>query len=48
MDLDAYKTLTLTRDGRILTIAIDNGPINAVDDDLHRELGGPCAGRRPR
>ena len=39
MDLDAYKTLTLTRDGRILTIAIDNGPVNAVDDDLHRELG---------
>ena len=39
MDLDRYKTLTLTRDGRILTIAIDNGPMNAVDDDLHRELG---------
>ena len=38
MDLDRYKTLTLTRDGRILTIAIDNGPMNAVDDDLHREL----------
>ena len=39
MDLDRFKTLTLTRDGRILTIAIDNGPMNAVDDDLHRELG---------
>ena len=38
MDLDKYKTLKLTRDGRILTITIDNGPMTAVDDDLHREL----------
>jgi len=38
MDLDRYKTLDLTRDGRILTITINNGPMNAVDDDMHHEL----------
>ncbi len=38
MDLDQYKTLDLRRDGRILTITINNGPMNAVDDDLHREF----------
>ena len=38
MELDRYKTLQLSREGRILTITIDNGPMNAVDDDLHHEL----------
>ncbi len=38
MDLKKFKTLDLHRDGRILTITITNGPMNAVDDDLHHEL----------
>jgi enoyl-CoA hydratase len=38
MQLDQYKTLDLTRNDRILTITINNGPMNAVDDDLHHEL----------
>ena len=38
MDNDRYKTMKFTREGRILTITIDNGPMNAVDDDLHHEL----------
>ena len=38
MDLDRYKTLKFGRKGPVLTITIDNGPMNAVDDDLHHEL----------
>ncbi len=38
MALETFKTMRLTREDRILTITIDNGPMNAVDDDLHHEL----------
>lgn len=38
MNLERFKTLDLSREGRILTITIDNGSMNAVDDDLHHEL----------
>jgi enoyl-CoA hydratase len=35
---DAYKHLKLTRDGPILTITLDNPPVNAVTKAMHREL----------
>jgi enoyl-CoA hydratase/carnithine racemase len=34
-----YERMNITRDGRILTIALDNGKVNAVDEIMHRELG---------
>lgn len=33
-----YSALRWERDGRILRIVLDNGPVNAVDGTLHREL----------
>ncbi len=38
MEYRDYKTLKFETSGRILTVTIDNGPMNAVDHDLHEEL----------
>ncbi len=38
MDYAGYKTLRFDYAGRLLTVTIDNGPVNAVDHDLHEEL----------
>lgn len=38
MSYDGYKTLRFDYEGRRLTVTIDNGPVNAVDHDLHEEL----------
>ena len=38
MDYAGYKTLRFDHADRILTVTIDNGPVNAVDHDLHDEL----------
>lgn len=38
MDFASYRRLTFTRDGRILTVALSNGPVNAVDPLMHEEL----------
>ncbi len=35
---EAYKSLKITRDGGILTITLDNPPVNAVTKEMHREL----------
>ena len=38
MEYVGYKTLRFETEGRILTVTIDNGPMNAVDHDLHEEF----------
>ena len=38
MDFSTYKRMRISRNGRILTIALDNGKINAVDSTMHHEL----------
>ncbi len=38
MDYAGYKTMRFERADRVLTVTIDNGPMNAVDHDLHEEL----------
>ena len=39
MDFDSYRRLKFERDGRVLCVIIDSGPMNAVDFELHEELG---------
>jgi len=34
-----YERMKIKRAGRILTIALDNGKVNAVDERMHQELG---------
>ncbi len=36
--MSAYSRMTLSRQGRILTIALNNGAVNAVDQAMHDEL----------
>ena len=36
---DDYQRLRFAREDRILTITLDNGKVNAVDAQMHRELG---------
>lgn len=38
MDFDHYQRIRVSRDGRILTLALDNGKVNAVDGQMHKEL----------
>lgn len=38
MEFNDYKRMRCTRRGRILTIALDNGKVNAVDGRMHQEL----------
>ena len=38
MDFSNYQRLRLSRSQRILTIALDNGKVNAVDALMHQEL----------
>jgi enoyl-CoA hydratase len=38
MDFSDYQRIRATRQGRILTLALDNGKVNAVDGQMHREL----------
>jgi len=38
MDFTTYERMRISRNGRILTIALDNGKINAVDSTMHHEL----------
>ena len=33
-----YRRIKATRDGPILTLTLDNGPVNAVDGVMHHEL----------
>ncbi len=35
---DEYTTMKFDRDGRILTITLDNGKVNGVNEAMHREL----------
>jgi enoyl-CoA hydratase len=38
MAFEGYETLKFDREGRVLRITMANGPMNAVDARLHREL----------
>lgn len=38
MKVDDYQRIRVTRQGRVLTLALDNGKVNAVDAQMHREL----------
>jgi len=38
MEFSDYQRLRFTRKERVLTIALDNGKVNAVDGRMHREL----------
>ena len=38
MEFNDYQCMRFTRRGRILTIALDNGKVNAVNGRMHREL----------
>ena len=38
MEFNDYKRMRCTRRDRILTIALDNGKVNAVDGRMHQEL----------
>lgn len=38
MEFSDYRRMRLTRRDRILTIALDNGKVNAVDGRMHKEL----------
>ena len=38
MEFSDYQRMRLTRRDRILTIALDNGKVNAVDGRMHKEL----------
>ncbi len=38
MEFSGYQRLKLSRRGRILVIAIDNGRMNAIDGRMHKEL----------
>ena len=38
MDFSTYKTIKASRQGRVLRLALDNGPVNAVDARMHHEL----------
>ncbi|MFP6616826.1 MAG: enoyl-CoA hydratase/isomerase family protein, partial [Candidatus Hydrogenedentota bacterium] len=40
MDFTKYETLKFTRNGRVLTVALDGvGPVNGVNEQMHIELG---------
>ncbi len=39
MNFEAYQRLTFERRQRVLWVTIDAGPMNAVDFELHEELG---------
>ncbi len=38
MNYDTYRCIEATRRGRILTLTLNNPPMNAIDDRLHEEL----------
>ncbi|MDE0062895.1 MAG: enoyl-CoA hydratase-related protein [Gammaproteobacteria bacterium] len=38
MEFNDYQRMRLTRRGRVLTITLDNGKVNAVDGRMHKEL----------
>ena len=38
MNFDSYERMKISRNGRILTIALDNGKVNEVDAIMHHEL----------
>lgn len=38
MDYLDYKTIRFEREGRVLRVLLDNGPMNVVDHDLHTDL----------
>ena len=38
MDFSSYQRIRADRSGRILTLTLENGPVNAVDAQMHREL----------
>ena len=38
MDFNSYQRMRISRSGRILTITLNNGKVNAVDGRMHREL----------
>ncbi len=38
MDYSDYKTIRFEREGRVLRVLLDNGPMNVVDHDLHTDL----------
>lgn len=38
MDFSSYQRIRATRRGRVLTLALDNGKVNAVDGQMHKEL----------
>lgn len=38
MDFSGYQRIRATRRGRVLTLALANGKVNAVDGQMHKEL----------
>jgi enoyl-CoA hydratase len=38
MDFSRYQRIRASRDGRVLTLTLENGPVNAVDAQMHHEL----------
>jgi enoyl-CoA hydratase len=38
MDFSRYQRIRANRDGRVLTLTLENGPVNAVDAQMHHEL----------
>jgi enoyl-CoA hydratase len=38
MDFSSYQRIQATRRGRVLTLALNNGKVNAVDGQMHKEL----------
>lgn len=40
MDYSKYKALKLDLKDRVLTVTLDNPPMNAFTDDMHREMAG--------
>jgi enoyl-CoA hydratase len=38
IDFSGYTRIKASRDGRVLTLALSNGPVNAVDAAMHAEL----------
>ena len=38
MNCSNYKTIQFQREGRILRVLLDNGPMNVIDHDLHSDL----------
>lgn len=43
MDWSGYEKIRFAYEGRVLTVTLDNGPMNAVDHRMHDELAGTMA-----